>query len=163
MSEAVLFAEHGENMLCTKIVLNTRNNFCTQHALPRFERGIFMYWTCNSMNNLSPYFGLVDAKIRASDKDLPAQHSVGLPVRWTVLFYPRKEQDNIIRLITNDLNKSTLKTIKLIGTNSRFAKIQQKAQEQKWLKIEHLAIGLVAKKYTKLRKTSVVVLYFPLC
>ena len=37
------FAEHGENMLCTKIVLNVRNNFCTQHVLPRFEHGIFMY------------------------------------------------------------------------------------------------------------------------
>ena len=46
------FAEHGENMLCTKIVLNVRNNFCAQHVLPRFELGIFMYWT--------------------SDKDLPA-------------------------------------------------------------------------------------------
>ena len=52
MSEALLFAEHGENMLCTKIVLNVRNTFCTQHVLPRFELGIFMYWTCNSMNNL---------------------------------------------------------------------------------------------------------------
>ena len=47
MSEALLFAEHGENMLCTKIVLNVRNNFCTQHVLPRFELGIFMYWTCD--------------------------------------------------------------------------------------------------------------------
>ena len=50
-------------MLCTKIVLNFRNNFFTQHVLPRFELGIFM-------NNLSSYCGLVDAKIRASDKDL---------------------------------------------------------------------------------------------
>mgnify|MGYP001489392112 CR=1 FL=1 len=29
LSEALLFADHGENMLCTKIVLNVRNNFCT--------------------------------------------------------------------------------------------------------------------------------------
>ena len=43
LSEALLFAEHGENMLCTKIVLNVGNNFCTQHVLPRFELGIFMY------------------------------------------------------------------------------------------------------------------------
>ena len=42
LSEALLFAEHGVNMLCTKIVLNVRNNFCTQHVLPRFELGIFM-------------------------------------------------------------------------------------------------------------------------
>ena len=32
---------------------------------------MFMYQNCNSMNNLSSYCGLVDAKIRASDKDLP--------------------------------------------------------------------------------------------
>ena len=34
LSEALLFAEHGENMLCTKIVLNVRNNF--------------LYTTCSS-------------------------------------------------------------------------------------------------------------------
>ena len=39
LPEVLLFAEHGENMLCTKIVLNVR----TQHVLPRFELGIFMY------------------------------------------------------------------------------------------------------------------------
>ena len=43
LSEALLFAEHGENMLSTKIVLNVGNNFSTQHVLPRFEVGIFMY------------------------------------------------------------------------------------------------------------------------
>ena len=43
LSEALLFAEHGENMLFTKIVLNVTNNFCAQHVLPRFEIGIFMY------------------------------------------------------------------------------------------------------------------------
>ena len=43
LSEALLFAEHGENMLGTKMVLNVRNKFCTQHVLPRFELGIFMY------------------------------------------------------------------------------------------------------------------------
>ena len=35
-------SEHVENMFCTKIILNIRNNFCTQHVLPRFELGIFM-------------------------------------------------------------------------------------------------------------------------
>ena len=29
-----------------------------------------MYWTCNSMNNLS-YCGLTDTRMSASDKDLP--------------------------------------------------------------------------------------------
>ena len=32
------------------------------------ELGIFMYWTCNSMNNLLSYCGLVDARISASKK-----------------------------------------------------------------------------------------------
>ena len=43
LSEALLFTEHGENIMCTKIVLYVRNNFCTQHVLPRFELGIFMH------------------------------------------------------------------------------------------------------------------------
>ena len=38
----------GENMLCTEIVFDIQNNFCTQHVLP----------------SCSP-------EIRASDKDLP--------------------------------------------------------------------------------------------
>ena len=83
LSEALLFAEHGENMLCTKIVLNVRNNFCTQHVLPGFELGIFMYWTCNSMNNLLSYCGLVDAKIRASNKDLPVHKYVQKIFTWS--------------------------------------------------------------------------------
>ena len=37
LSEALLSAEHVENMLCKKIVLNVRYNFCTQQVLPRFE------------------------------------------------------------------------------------------------------------------------------
>ena len=36
LSEALLFAEHGEDMLCTEIVLNVKNIFCTQHVLPMF-------------------------------------------------------------------------------------------------------------------------------
>ena len=64
-------------MLCTKIVLNVRNNFCTQHVLPRFELEIFMYSIFNSMNNLSSYCGLVDAKIRTSDIDLPIPVRIG--------------------------------------------------------------------------------------
>ena len=36
LSEALLLSEHGENKLCTKIVLNVKNNFFTQHVLPMF-------------------------------------------------------------------------------------------------------------------------------
>ena len=46
--------------------------------------GIFIYWTCNSMNNLLSYFGLVDAKIRASDKDLPVLLSDWWPFKLTL-------------------------------------------------------------------------------
>ena len=75
----------AQNMMCTWIVLNvktkTKNNLCSQHVLPMFypcsELGIFMYWTGNSMNNLLSHCGLVDAKIRASDKDLPVLIRVG--------------------------------------------------------------------------------------
>ena len=37
----------------------------------------------NSMNNLLSYFGLIDAKIRASDKDLPVQRVVKTLVTTT--------------------------------------------------------------------------------
>ena len=36
LSEALLFAEHGENMLCIEIVLKVKNNFCKQLVLPMF-------------------------------------------------------------------------------------------------------------------------------
>ena len=35
------------------------------------ELGIFLYWTGDSMNNLLSYFGLVEVRISASEKDLP--------------------------------------------------------------------------------------------
>ena len=35
------------------------------------ELGIFMYSTGNSINNLLSYYGLADARISASEKDLP--------------------------------------------------------------------------------------------
>ena len=60
--------------------MNIRNNFCTHHVLPRFELGIFMYWTCNPMNNLLSYCGLVDAEIRACDKDFPVTVTYFSPV-----------------------------------------------------------------------------------
>ena len=40
-------SEHGENIGRTwveHVVLNVRNNFFTQHVLPRLELGILMYW-----------------------------------------------------------------------------------------------------------------------
>ena len=42
---------------------NKTNNFCTQHV-------VNLYFSGNSMNNLLSYFGLIDARISASEKDL---------------------------------------------------------------------------------------------
>ena len=53
------------------------SEFQTKTKLKQFmyttcsELVIFMYWTRNSMNNLLSYCGLVDARISASEKDLP--------------------------------------------------------------------------------------------
>ena len=49
-----------------------------------------MYLTCNSMNNKSSYWGLVDAKIRASDKNLPVIHICKLKFQWNYLESIRK-------------------------------------------------------------------------
>ena len=64
-------------MLCTNIFLNvktkTKNNFCTQHV-------VNLYFSWNSMNNLLSYCGLIDARMRGSEKDLPVQAKIwGFP------------------------------------------------------------------------------------
>ena len=58
------------------------------------ELAIFMYWTCNSMNNLLSYCGLVDARITASEKDLP--------VSWV------KNQQNLISKVIFLCQRSVL-------------------------------------------------------
>ena len=59
---------------------------CSLHVLLMFspcsKLGIFMYWTGNSMENLLSYCGLVDAKIRGSDIDLPVEISVKNTFLW---------------------------------------------------------------------------------
>ena len=45
LSEALLFAEHEENMLCTKIVLNVRNNFL--HNM--FSSGLSLEFSCHEL------------------------------------------------------------------------------------------------------------------
>ena len=60
-------SEHLQNMLCTQIgfLIYVHNMFCRCSEL-----AIFMYCTCNSMNTLLSYYGLVDARISATEKDL---------------------------------------------------------------------------------------------
>ena len=44
---------------------------------------LVVFMVCNSMNNLLSYCGLIDAKIRASDKDLPVQ-TCNLQTGWFI-------------------------------------------------------------------------------
>ena len=46
------------------------NIICTQHDLN-------LYFSGNSMNNLSSYCGLTDSRMRASEKDLPVASRMG--------------------------------------------------------------------------------------
>ena len=68
--------QRAQNMLCTKIVYlflfwHSKRFMCTTWAFFLFF--VFMYRTGKSMNNLLWYCGLVDARIRASIKDLPVK------------------------------------------------------------------------------------------
>ena len=46
---------------------------------------VFLYWTRNSTNNLSSYFGLIDARMGASDKDLPVLLAVQMDMFMNLL------------------------------------------------------------------------------
>ena len=71
-------SEHVENMLCTQIgfCFDIQNNLCT-YVLD-------MFWTCNWMNNLLSYCGLVDARISASEKDLPVLQSIYIKLSFLI-------------------------------------------------------------------------------
>ena len=75
----------GENMLCTEIVLNVKNNFHTQHVLPS-EHGENMSYTEIVFD--------IQTKIRASDKDLPVLSSVETSGRFFQSFVAFSENLN---------------------------------------------------------------------
>ena len=55
-------SEHVVYKFCFKYQNNNKKtNFCTQHVLN-------LYFSCNSMKNLSSYCGLTDSRMRASNK-----------------------------------------------------------------------------------------------
>ena len=74
-------SEHGENIERTWgehdvhtncfFVLTFRPIYVHNMFSTCSEIAIFMYWTHNLMHNLLSYCGLADAKISASEKDLP--------------------------------------------------------------------------------------------
>ena len=63
-------------MLCTKIVFcfDIQNNICTQQV-------VNLYFSLNSMNNISSYCGLTGARMRASEKDLHVHLPVQIPIK----------------------------------------------------------------------------------
>ena len=63
-----------QKLLCTQIVFLFLFWHSEQFMYKTCsELVVFMYWTGKSMNNLLSYCGLVDARIRASNKDLPVK------------------------------------------------------------------------------------------
>ena len=72
---------------------------CSEHA-------IFMYWTCNAMNNHFSYCGLVDARISDSEKDLPVfvVDFLSLKPYWEATFPPNHFSlySNINKLIVHN-------------------------------------------------------------
>ena len=85
---------------------------------PCSELGIFMYWTRKSMNNLLSYYGLVDPRIRASEKDLPVliliwKVTINLPnltqiffLAWWWLFFVPLNLENQTCFYERTLNQS---------------------------------------------------------
>ena len=63
-------------MLRTKIVLNVKTKQKQQFVYTTCSAGILSLQFSRTMNNLLSYCGLVDAKIRASDKDLPVSNKI---------------------------------------------------------------------------------------
>ena len=61
-------SEHVAYIHCSEFPNKTNKQKTIYVHNSSCELVIFMYWTCNSMNNLLSYCGLVD---RASDKDSP--------------------------------------------------------------------------------------------
>ena len=78
----ILSSEHGENMRRTCcahklfFVLTFKTTYASNMFSPCSELGIFMFCTGNLLDNLLSYSGLVDAIIRASNKDLPVLEKV---------------------------------------------------------------------------------------
>ena len=82
-------------MLCTEVVFLILFSHSEQFIYTTCsELVIFMYGSGNSMNNLSSYCGLVDARIKASDKDLPVHNKKGeiMPLKKKRLFIDKIEK-----------------------------------------------------------------------
>ena len=59
------------------------------------------------MNNLSSYCGLVDAKIRASDKDLPVKTKIKAKHCWAIKFIKIRARPCAIRQRIDQIGHKT--------------------------------------------------------
>ena len=75
VSEALILKsvnpQYGDNLLID-LQLQYKKNTSSEHVEYKKNSKHFLYTTCNSMNNLLSYCGLTDARMRASEKKLPA-------------------------------------------------------------------------------------------
>ena len=72
-----LSMEHGTCCVHKLFWISKQKTICVHSMfLTCSELGIFMYWTRNSMNNLSSYYGLNDSWMSASDTDLPVMNEI---------------------------------------------------------------------------------------
>ena len=73
------------------------------------ELVVFMYWTGKSMNNLLSYCGLVDARKRASNKDLPVYYSYSSVINNGVAMWSKwrvnKHREVQIEVFVNGFEK----------------------------------------------------------
>ena len=70
LCQKLLFLQNMGRTCCVQKLFGMSKPISVHNMFfPCSELGICMFWTCNSMNNLSSYCGLVDANIRASDKE----------------------------------------------------------------------------------------------
>ena len=67
--------EHVVHISCSECK-NKKQFVCRACFLTCSELRILVYCTCNSISNLLSYFGLVEARISASEKHLPVPYFI---------------------------------------------------------------------------------------
>ena len=76
LCQKLFFLQNMERIYCVQKLFRMSEKISAHNM---FSPGLSLEFSCielcNSMNNLSSYCGLVDAKIRASDKDLPVSET----------------------------------------------------------------------------------------
>ena len=96
-------SEHVVYINCSECQNKNKKQFvhttCSQHALT-------LQFSCNSMNNLLSYCGIVDARIIASEKDLTVQNSTATLLQFQSQhdrlcqeFQPQKTDDCLLLII----------------------------------------------------------------